>query len=130
MQPIHQDDVSRRIRAALEIAWDDPHSLVIAGPGPLPYFAFVQQVARAAGLRPPRWIALPAWSRGGRRLSQFVPLLPTVRPAEIRRLLEDKAFDIAPMRAALNVQPIALPEGLARTFAPTGRRRPHLCTRG
>ncbi|MGA8196383.1 MAG: NADH-ubiquinone oxidoreductase, partial [Acetobacteraceae bacterium] len=119
VQPIHQDDVSRCIRAALEIAWDDPHSLVIAGPGPLPYFAFVQQVARAAGLRPPRWIALPAWSlMAGAWLSQFVPLLPTVRPAEIRRLLEDKAFDIAPMRAALNVQPIALPEGLARTFAP------------
>jgi uncharacterized protein YbjT (DUF2867 family) len=119
VQPIHQDDVSRCIRAALELAWDDPHSLVIAGPGPLPYFAFVQQVARAAGLRPPRWIALPAWSlMAGAWLSQFVPLLPTVRPAEIRRLLEDKAFDIAPMRAALNVQPIALPEGLARTFAP------------
>jgi uncharacterized protein YbjT (DUF2867 family) len=119
VQPIYQDDVSRCICAALEIAWNGPHSLVIAGPSPLPYSVFVQQVARSAGLRPPRCIVLPVWSlMAGAWLSQFIPLFPTVRPAEIRRLLEDKAFDIAPMRATLNVQPIPLPEGLSHTFAP------------
>jgi hypothetical protein len=49
-------------------------------------------------------------------LTRLLPLLPTVRPAEIRRLLEDKAFDVAPMIAALGVRPISLAEGLVRTF--------------
>jgi nucleoside-diphosphate-sugar epimerase len=119
VQPIYQDDVSRCIRAALEIVWDGPHSLAIAGPSPLPYSEFVQQVAHSARLRPPRCIALPTWSLiAAAWLSRFMPPLPTVQPAEIRRLLEDKAFDIAPMRATLNVQPIPLWEGLAHTFAP------------
>src|SRR5947209_5016007 len=35
VQPIHQDDVTRAIRAALDAAWDGPHALVIAGPKPM-----------------------------------------------------------------------------------------------
>jgi hypothetical protein len=38
-------------------------------------------------------------------------------PDEVRRLLEDKAFDITEMRAVLKIDPIPLPEGLARTFS-------------
>ena len=34
VQPIHQDDVTRAILAALARPWDGPHSLVIAGPQP------------------------------------------------------------------------------------------------
>jgi hypothetical protein len=49
-------------------------------------------------------------------LTAVLPLVPTVRPAEIRRLLEDKAFDIAPMIATLGVRPITLADGLAGTF--------------
>ncbi len=47
----------------------------------------------------------------------MLPGVPRVRGAEIRRLLEDKAFDITPMRATLGVNPIPLAEGLATTFA-------------
>ena len=60
VQPIHQDDVTRAIRAALERAWNGPHALVIAGPTPLPYADFVRAVAAAAGQRPPRIVAVPA----------------------------------------------------------------------
>jgi hypothetical protein len=56
-------------------------------------------------------------------LTRFLPLVPTVHPAEIRRLLEDKAFDIGAMRQVLGVDPIPLAKGLTLTFAP-GRRRP------
>ena len=59
VQPIHQDDVTRAIRAALAHDWDGPHSLVIAGPTPLAYAAFVRAIAAAAGLPPPRIVALP-----------------------------------------------------------------------
>ena len=52
----------------------------------------------------------------GARITRHVRTLPTVQPEEIRRLTEDKAFSIGPMRAQLGVEPISLQEGLAITF--------------
>jgi uncharacterized protein YbjT (DUF2867 family) len=117
VQPIHQDDVTRAIRAALALRWDGPHSIVVAGPAPLRYADFVRAVAAAAGLPPPRIIRFPSAPLFvAASLSRFLPLIPTIRPAEIRRLTEDKAFDIAPMRALLRVEPVPLELGLARSF--------------
>jgi uncharacterized protein YbjT (DUF2867 family) len=118
VQPIHQDDVTRAIRAALALRWDGPHSLVVAGPAPLPYADFVRAIAAAAGLPPPRIIDFPVGPLiVAANLSRLIPLLPTIRPAEIRRLTEDKAFDIAPMRALLRFEPVPLQVGLAQCFA-------------
>jgi uncharacterized protein YbjT (DUF2867 family) len=117
VQPIHQDDVTRAIRAALTLRWDGAHSIVVAGPTPLRYADFVRAVAAAAGLPPPRIIGFPvAPLRAAAAVSRFIPLLPTIAPAEIRRLTEDKAFDIAPMRALLRVEPVSLETGLAQSF--------------
>jgi nucleoside-diphosphate-sugar epimerase len=122
VQPIHQDDVTRCILAALDRRWDGPTTLVIAGPAPIPYADFVRAVAEASGARRPRILSLPADPLiATAALTRFLPLLPTIRPEEVRRLLEDKAFDIGEMRAVLGVDPISLSEGLARTFA---RRMP------
>lgn len=119
VQPIHQDDVTRCIIAALDRDWDGPQSLVIAGGSAHPYADFVRAIARAAGLPPPRIVPFPAGPLlATASLTRFLPAIPTVEPAEIRRLLEDKAFEIAPMRQVLGISPIALDEGLARTFAP------------
>jgi uncharacterized protein YbjT (DUF2867 family) len=118
VQPIHQDDVTRAIRAALDHAWDGPQSLVIAGPTPLPYADFVCAVAAAAGLRRPRIIPVPAGLlMAAASTLRHVPFLPPIRPEEIRRLLEDKAFDVHPMQQTLGIQPIRLSVGLARTLA-------------
>ncbi len=117
VQPIHQDDLTRCIVAALAIAWDGPHSLVVAGPTPLPYADFVRAVACVARLGRPRIVAIPAWPMmAAAAMTALLPLIPTVRPAEIRRLLEDKAFDIAPMIATLGVCPMPLADGLVRSF--------------
>ncbi len=119
VQPIHQSDVVRCIRAALEQAWPEPTSLVIAGPEPVRYADFVRAVGMAAGLRRVRILPFPAGPLIlAARLTRHVKALPTVEPAEIRRLLEDKAFDIARMVAILGVAPISLREGLALTFRP------------
>jgi uncharacterized protein YbjT (DUF2867 family) len=119
VQPIHQDDVTRAILAALARQWDGPHSIVVAGPAPLRYADFVRAIAAAAGLPPPRIIGFPpAPLLVAATLSRFLPLLPTIRPAEIRRLTEDKAFDIEPMRALLCFEPVPLEVGLARSFVP------------
>jgi uncharacterized protein YbjT (DUF2867 family) len=117
VQPIHQDDVTRAVLAALERGWDGPYSLVVAGPEALPYADFIREIAAAAGLRPPvilRFPAAPLIAAAG--LTRIVPGLPSIGAAEIRRLLEDKAFDIGPMRAELGVSPVALRDGLSRTF--------------
>jgi hypothetical protein len=50
------------------------------------------------------------------RVARFVPGLPAVQPEEIRRLMENKSFDIALMRGLLGVDPLPLEKGLALTF--------------
>jgi nucleoside-diphosphate-sugar epimerase len=118
VQPIHQDDLTRCILAALDVDWPGPEALVVAGPEPLPYRDFVAAVARAAGLPPPRILPLPAaLLRAAAPLTRIIPGLPRIRPDELRRLLEDKAFDVAPMRERLGVVGMPLDQGLARTFA-------------
>ena len=120
LQPIHQDDVTRCIRAALAQRWDGPSSLVIAGPEPVRYADFVRAVAAAAGLRQPRILPFPAAPLIlAARITRHLPTLPTVQPAEIRRLLEDKAFRIDAMRELLGVEPVPLAKGLALTFGPS-----------
>jgi uncharacterized protein YbjT (DUF2867 family) len=121
VQPIHQSDVVRCIRSALEQAWPEPASLVIAGPEPLQYADFVRAVGLAADVGRVRILSFPAGPLIlAARLTRHMKALPAVEPAEIRRLLEDKAFDIADMVAILGVAPISLRDGLALTFRPPG----------
>jgi uncharacterized protein YbjT (DUF2867 family) len=117
VQPIHQSDVTRAILAALDHDWTGPHSMIVAGPEALSYRDFTLAVAKASGVSPPRVAAVPAGPLLALApLTRVIPGLPTIAAAEIRRLLEDKAFDIGPMRAVLGVMPISLAEGLALTF--------------
>jgi uncharacterized protein YbjT (DUF2867 family) len=115
VQPIHQDDVTRSIRSALDASWQGPHSLVIAGPAPLPYADFVRAIAAATGLRPPLIIPLPVGLLiAAARLLRAVT--DKLSPEEIRRLDEDKAFSVGPMEQWLGVRSIPLDAGLALTF--------------
>ncbi|MCP1242304.1 NADH-ubiquinone oxidoreductase [Acetobacter lambici] len=126
VQPIWQGDVTACLVAALNRAWDGPHSMVIAGADALPYRQFAAMVAEAAGLAPRPTISLPVGLLMRlARMAAPVPGLPRVTPDEIRRLLENKDFDIAPMRAILAVQPIGLAEGLHHTFFDAGLNTPH-----
>ena len=124
VQPVHQSDVTRAILAALAHNWAGPHSIIVAGPGPLPYWAFVRAVAAAAGLTPPKIMAIPVSPLiAAAAVARFLPGVPRVEPAEVRRLLEDKAFDIAPMRDILGVSPMPMSEGLALTFGELQRQQ-------
>ncbi|MBS0640585.1 MAG: NADH-ubiquinone oxidoreductase, partial [Proteobacteria bacterium] len=118
VQPIHQSDVTRCIRAALARNWDGASSVVIAGPEPIRYADFVRAVAAAAGLRRPLIIPFPLeLLLAAAKLTRHVRALPPVTADEIRRLTEDKAFSTGPMQTLLRVTPISLQEGLAHTFS-------------
>ncbi|GBR48762.1 NADH-ubiquinone oxidoreductase [Acetobacter pomorum] len=117
VQPIWQGDVTASVLAALERTWQGPRSLVIAGKNAVTYKQFVSLVEQASGLRPRPFISLPAkFLMACARITSRIPGLPEIGPDEIRRLLENKNFDISPMQNFLGVQPIDLQEGLARTF--------------
>ncbi len=116
VQPIHQSDVTRCLRASLEVDWARPHSMVIAGPEPVTYAEFVRAVATAAGLRDPWTMPVPAAVLHALAPLTALPGLPRIRGDEVRRLMEDKAFSIDPMRRTLHISPISLAAGLAMTF--------------
>ncbi len=117
VQPIWQGDVTASILAALARTWHGPCSLVIAGKNAVTYKQFVTLVEQASGLRPRPFISLPAkLLMACARVTSRIPGLPEIGPDEIRRLLENKNFDISPMQDFLSVQPLDLQEGLARTF--------------
>ncbi len=116
VQPIHQSDVTRCLRAALDRAWAGPHAVVVAGPEPLPYASFVRAVAVAAGLRAPRIVPVPAGLLRALAPLTCLPGLPRIRTDELRRLMEDKAFPIDEMRRMLDIAPISLSQGLSLTF--------------
>ncbi len=115
IQPIHIDDVARALAAAA-LRPGDGQSIVVAGPQALRYADFVRAVARAIG-RTVRIVPLPGTVLAALAgLTRLVPGVPTVTAGEVRRLLEDKAFDVTAMRHLLGVEPISLETGLRLTF--------------
>ena len=121
VQPIHQSDLTASILSALDRDWQGPHTLVVAGPDAMPYRDFLAAVAAAAGLPRRRVLPVPAFLlMAAALLARPIPRLPRIGPGEVRRLLEDKAFDVAPMRTMLGITPIRLVDGLGMTFGSGG----------
>ncbi len=118
LQPVHQGDVVKAALAASRIPTTIPEVLTIAGPSSMPYADFVRAVAHAAGLPRPRIVAMPVSVLLALTPLTRLPFLPQVEAMEIRRLVEDKAFDISAARARLGFDPVPLDIGLARTFKP------------
>ncbi len=118
VQPVHQSDVSRALLAALLTPWRGPaRALVVAGPEAMRYRDFLRAVCRAAGFAAPPVLPVPLVPLLALApLARLLPGLPAVRAAELRRLTEDKAFDVGPLRTVLGVSPIGLDRGLALTF--------------
>lgn len=121
VQPIHVDDVVRCLRAAIFRSEAVGASIVIAGPTALTYRTMIEAIGATIGRRP-IIVSLPVrpliWAAP---LTRLLPGIPTIRSAELRRLLEDKAFDIDAMRARLDIEPVSFEFGLSKTFAvPSG----------
>lgn len=116
LQPIHVEDVARCVEAALyrDEALGPP--IVVAGLEPITYRDLVLAVGAAISRKP---LILPIPGPMLELAAMFtavLPFLPRIHRAEIRRLFEDKAFPIDEMRQRLDVQPMPLSQGLAKTF--------------
>lgn len=126
VQPIDQRDVTRCVVAAIRLIQSGnvsgPESIVIAGPTAVAYRTFVRMVLYFAELGGRPIISLPGWMLMAlSHVTRHIRKLPQIAPEEIRRLLEDKNFDIGPMEHRLGVTPIPLANGLHHLF---GRRSP------
>ncbi|MCH4091974.1 SDR family oxidoreductase [Acetobacter sp.] len=122
VQPIEQRDVTRCVVAAIPLILSDviktPETLVIAGPEAITYRKFVSMIAHFSENRKIRIISVPDWCiRMAACILRKLPGVPRIEDAEIRRLTEDKDFDITAMKEKLGVTPMALSEGLAKIFA-------------
>lgn len=116
VQPIHVEDVAACLEAALFRPEALGPPLVVAGPKPVSYRVFVEAIAHAMDRRV-RIVTVPAGILMAAAVATpLLPGLPRITAAEVRRLREDKAFDIAEMRRRLGVEPIDLAAGLQRTF--------------
>ncbi len=111
-QPVHVDDLSAAIVAALERPAAARNAYDVGGPSALPLSAMIHECAAALGrkawilpvpLRPAHVAAVAA-----RRLRLPFP----VRPEQVLRLAESKAVDIGPARRDLGFDPRPFREGI------------------
>ena len=116
IQPIHNDDVAACIESALMNDETIGKAIVIAGPKPISYAEFIRESAQAAGLKA-RVFGVPlglAFLLAA--LTRILPGIPGVTKMEIKRLLEDKNFDISEMKTILGIHPRPFEEGVKDLF--------------
>ncbi|GBR54226.1 NADH-ubiquinone oxidoreductase 39-40 kDa subunit [Neokomagataea thailandica NBRC 106555] len=119
VQPIEQSDITRSIISAIELIKGQhitkAETIIIAGKKAVTYKDFVHMICTEAGLSRKPVINVPA-SLLARiaYFTRYIPIIPTIFPEEVRRLSEDKAFDITAMERRLKFTPLSLEEGLKR----------------
>jgi uncharacterized protein YbjT (DUF2867 family) len=117
VRPIYTGDVAACLEAALFRPDASSARIVVAGRDSVSYADLVRGVAAAIGARV-RIVSVPAsLLMAAAPLTRFLPGVPAITVAEVRRLLEDKSFPIDDMRRRLGVEPIGLEEMLARAFS-------------
>lgn len=122
VQPIEYTDVVRCLCAALERLIAHPyHSaerIVIAGANAISYREFISHILHYGGYHTRPVISLPINVLiYGAYLTTLLPGLPKIKPAEIRRLLENKNANITDMKTKLSVFPLTFEEGVKRLFS-------------
>ncbi len=114
IQPIHSDDVVDAIINCLDNDKVINKSIVIAGPTPITYRYFVETVVNSIGLST-RVMSVPyLLVAATARITRYIPKLPTIDPAEVKRLLEDKHFDTLEMQRNLGITPRSFETGMAQ----------------
>jgi len=111
-QPVHVGDVADAVLAALERPAAIGSLYNVAGPEPLPFAELLRTCARAVGSRtrlvPVPLAPLVTLARGYALLSRH----PRIRPEQLRRLAEDKAFPIDTTIRDLDYAPRSFSSGI------------------
>lgn len=116
VQPVYVGDLAACLEAALFRPDAIGPPIVVGGRDIVSYRELVEAVARAIGHRV-RIVSVPAAAlMAVAPVTRLLPGFPTIGIPEVRRLLEDKSFDISDMRCRLGVEPIGLEAMLTRTF--------------
>lgn len=116
IQPVHVADVVEAVVAASLTPGLHGKTIHLGGPEPVPYWTFLEDIAKASGTWV-RVLPLPlAALKGLAALSRIVPGVPPVTGAEVQRLVEDKTVDVTDMVKLLGARPRPLRQGLKETF--------------
>ena len=112
IQPVHVNDVVACIIACLEKTDTIGQTLIVAGRSPITYRELVETCIEFTGSRC-RVVSLPYFMLSiiG-MLTKIIPGIPSISQNEIRRLLEDKAFDVVKLEQLLGIRPLSVREGL------------------
>lgn len=115
VQPIYSSDLADAIvRALANPKSTARRSLTVAGPRAITWKEMIETIA-AGSDRPVSWLPVPyPLALAGAAILGFLPGRAPVTRDQVRRLLEDKAFDISEASEALGGwQPCPFMEGLA-----------------
>ncbi len=116
-QPVHVDDLARAVVAAVESPLAVGKAYDVAGPDPLSLRQVVQEAAAAVGPSP-RLVSVPlAPAVAAAKAYERVVARPRLSAEQLRRLAEDKVFDIAAARHDLGFEPRPFSVGIAEEAA-------------
>ncbi len=119
LQPVHVEDVASAVVAALESTGAIGKIYDLAGPEPLSLRQAVAQAAAATGRRP-RLVPVPIGpAAAALGIYEQLSSHPRLRVEQLKRVAEDKVFDIGPAQMDLGYAPRCFAEGI-REEAATG----------
>ena len=114
IQPVHASDVVSAIVACLDDSETTARTMIIPGGAAITYRQFVEACIKAADSHS-RVVSLPYWLMSILGwITQLTPFIPDITQEEIRRLLEDKAYDTDDACQLLGVEPLDFETGLSR----------------
>jgi nucleoside-diphosphate-sugar epimerase len=111
VQPVFVDDVVEAFAAAVARP-DVTGAVVVAGPEPISYAAFVRACAEAAGRRARILPVRSALLVSIAQIMSATGVRPPFDAAELRRATESKRFDVTDLRTRLGVTPRSFNEGI------------------
>jgi uncharacterized protein YbjT (DUF2867 family) len=114
-QPVHVEDLADAVVAALDRPAAIGKAYDVSGAEPLTYEALVRAAARAVGRDRLALVPLPlGLALLGARVLAVTPLPKLVKPEQVLRLAEDKAFDWSAAGADLGFNPRTFEVGVAQ----------------
>ncbi|HJP34158.1 MAG TPA: NAD(P)H-binding protein [Candidatus Latescibacteria bacterium] len=116
-QPVYVEDVLDAVLACPTNSRARGQTYAIAGARPLTWDELVSTIGHLVGERP-RTVPVPAAAAASvLGLIEALGLTLPVRAEQVRRMLEDKAFDIEPARRDLGFSPLSFGDALQRILA-------------